>query len=489
MTYNKNGQPAVDSETGATLVLSVDAEGEPVFNGSPAVDSATGALLVTVLQSDGPIMPIATDDSLGVVMIGENLTISPNGTLSADSTTYTLPAATTSALGGVIVGSGLNVSVSGVISTQPVTEPVTSVNGMTGAVSITASNLGLSAVATSGAYSALSGLPTLATVATSGSYTDLINKPTIPSAYVLPAATSSILGGVKIGSNVTVAADGTISVAAAYTLPIASSSALGGVKIGSNITVAGDGTISVSSPYALTPATASVLGGVKIGANVTVQVDGTISVAAPYSLPQATTSVLGGVIVGAGLSVTAGTVSANVLTVAGRTGNVVLTVADVSGALSTTTLASYLLASPVIGTPVIEGITNGTNAAAGQVGEFQQNAITGVSMSSGTPQTVTSLPLTAGVWDIQGIITYNPAALVTQSTRTASLNTVTNTIAAIDSTNISGSAIAAGVVTRCLTPTWRRNFGTATTVYLVGECAFLLGSLTCDGMIRATRVV
>jgi hypothetical protein len=38
----------------------------------------------------------------------------------------------------------------------------------------------LSTVATSGAYSDLSGTPSLATVATSGSYTDLTNQPTIP---------------------------------------------------------------------------------------------------------------------------------------------------------------------------------------------------------------------------------------------------------------------------------------------------------------------
>lgn len=42
----------------------------------------------------------------------------------------------------------------------------------------------LAAVATSGAYSDLSGKPTLATVATSGSYNDLSAKPTIPAAQV-----------------------------------------------------------------------------------------------------------------------------------------------------------------------------------------------------------------------------------------------------------------------------------------------------------------
>lgn len=51
----------------------------------------------------------------------------------------------------------------------------------------------------------------LSTVATSGSYNDLSDKPTIPSAYTLPKATSSTLGGVEIGSNISVA-DGTISI-------------------------------------------------------------------------------------------------------------------------------------------------------------------------------------------------------------------------------------------------------------------------------------
>lgn len=44
--------------------------------------------------------------------------------------------------------------------------------------------------------------PDFAKVSISGSYTDLINKPTIPSAYTLPAATTTTLGGVKKGTSV-----------------------------------------------------------------------------------------------------------------------------------------------------------------------------------------------------------------------------------------------------------------------------------------------
>ena len=49
----------------------------------------------------------------------------------------------------------------------------------------------LATVATSGAYSDLSGTPSLATVATSGSYNDLSNKPTIPTVEANPSGTAS----------------------------------------------------------------------------------------------------------------------------------------------------------------------------------------------------------------------------------------------------------------------------------------------------------
>lgn len=58
--------------------------------------------------------------------------------------------------------------------------------------------------ATSVPWSGVTGKPTFATVATSGSYNDLTNKPTIPSAYTLPTASSTVLGGVKIGSGINI---------------------------------------------------------------------------------------------------------------------------------------------------------------------------------------------------------------------------------------------------------------------------------------------
>ena len=72
------------------------------------------------------------------------------------------------------------------------TDAVTSVAGRTGAVTLSASDVsGLAAVATSGAYSDLSGTPTLATVATTGAYSDLSGTPTLGTAAAEDVGTSA----------------------------------------------------------------------------------------------------------------------------------------------------------------------------------------------------------------------------------------------------------------------------------------------------------
>jgi hypothetical protein len=91
----------------------------------------------------------------------------------------------------------------------------------------------------------------LSSVATSGNYNDLINKPSIPSAYALPNATASVLGGVKVGANLNIDANGVLSGASSYSLPTASTSELGGVKVGTGLNIT-NGVLSASAsgvPY------------------------------------------------------------------------------------------------------------------------------------------------------------------------------------------------------------------------------------------------
>ena len=84
--------------------------------------------------------------------------------------------------------------------------------------------------------------------ATSG-LAQILNKPTIPSAYTLPAASTSTLGGViPDGTTITVDGSGNISaVPGGYVLPIASPTVLGGIKIGTGLSIDAGGVVTVAS--------------------------------------------------------------------------------------------------------------------------------------------------------------------------------------------------------------------------------------------------
>jgi hypothetical protein len=111
----------------------------------------------------------------------------------------------------------------------------------------------LATVATTGAYSDLTGKPTLATVATTGSYTDLSNTPTIPAAQVNSDwnATSGLAQILNKPTLATVATSGSYTdltnTPAAYSLPIASASVLGGIKVGTNLSIDVNGVLSATS--------------------------------------------------------------------------------------------------------------------------------------------------------------------------------------------------------------------------------------------------
>lgn len=155
------------------------------LTGKPAIPSRTSDLAnnsgyITSSALNGYVKSVngTSPDSNG------NVSISVSGGGSSGGSNYTLPTASNSTLGGVKVGSGLTINTSGVLSAD-----------------VTASTL-----------TAYAKITDLSAVAKTGSYNDLTNKPTIPAAYTLPNATSSTLGGVKVGSNISVS-NGTISIA------------------------------------------------------------------------------------------------------------------------------------------------------------------------------------------------------------------------------------------------------------------------------------
>ena len=95
--------------------------------------------------------------------------------------------------------------------------------------------------------------------ATSG-ISSIKNKPTIPSAYTLPTASGSTLGGIKVGANLSINGSGVLSAnVGGYTLPMAAAGTLGGIKIGSGLSIDGNGVVTASGS-ASTPSIADVNG-------------------------------------------------------------------------------------------------------------------------------------------------------------------------------------------------------------------------------------
>jgi hypothetical protein len=89
---------------------------------------------------------------------------------------------------------------------------------------------------------ALPGDPTQSLHAATKAYVDANS-----STYTLPAATENSLGGVIVGSGLSVAADGTITASGSeYTLPKASAAILGGIKIGNGLAIDSNGVCTAS---------------------------------------------------------------------------------------------------------------------------------------------------------------------------------------------------------------------------------------------------
>ncbi len=135
------------------------------------------------------------------------------------------------------------------------------------------------------------------------------------------------------------------------------------------------------------------------------------------------------------------------------------------------------------------GITKGglTQApSAGFIGEQIRSAVTGVSMGSSTSiNNITSISLTAGVWDISGgaLCAYTGTSIAWG----VSINTVSATLGTSGDNWLQYNSNGANQVVVTI-PAWRLTITTTTTVYLVGEAQFTGGTATAAGRISATRV-
>ena len=239
---------------------------------------ATASLHVDLAMAGAPPMDSAallgvTDGAFREVTLGLGLELVDGVLQSAGGGSgYTLIPATSKALGGVIVGSTLTVSKDGTLSLSsgnvttalgftPVdaasaaaAAPVQSVAGRTGVVTLgTADISGFTAAAAAAApvqsVAGRTGVVTLGTADISG----------FTAAAAAAAPVQSVAG--RTGAVVLAAGDIASGTLAAARLPLATGAAVGGVQVGSNITVT-TGTISltggnVTAALGLTPVDAA----------------------------------------------------------------------------------------------------------------------------------------------------------------------------------------------------------------------------------------
>ena len=183
--------------------------------------------------------------------------------IEASANNYTLPVATNEVLGGVKAGTNVTIANDGTLSASQIEYQAGSNIQISAQYEISATD-----TTYSDATQSASGLMS------ASDKTKLDGIATNANNYTLPAATDSAIGGVKQGTNVTIAADGTIS-ATNTTYSTATTSADGLMSSTDKSKL--DNIEANANNYSLPIATSAVLGGVKQGNNITIDADGTIN--------------------------------------------------------------------------------------------------------------------------------------------------------------------------------------------------------------------
>lgn len=144
---------------------------------------------------------------------------------------------------------------------------------------------------------------------------------------------------------------------------------------------------------------------------------------------------------------------------------------------------------------VIGGTATNDSATAGNLGEYIAGALapgSATALTTATPKTVTSISLTAGDWDVNGVVGFVPAATTNITALVSGVSIVANTLGA-EGTFINIANATTGIVPgvnnfRMPAPTTRISLASTTTVYLIASAGFSVDTLAAFGNIRARRV-
>jgi len=158
------------------------------------------------------------------------------------------------------------------------------------------------------------------------------------------------------------------------------------------------------------------------------------------------------------------------------------------------TLTGALTPSTTAG---IVGTTIGDNANAGSVGEYIASIVTGSSPvslpSNASFAVVTSINLTAGDWDVSGIVDQQvqSGTITTESYASASTSTTSANIGTDPGTFVQYAGVSNpnNATTILSLPPYRYNLTSTTTIYLNARCSYTgTATVAAYGIIRARRV-
>ncbi len=127
---------------------------------------------------------------------------------------------------------------------------------------------------------------------------------------------------------------------------------------------------------------------------------------------------------------------------------------------------------------VHDGVIDGSDAPAGQVGEYLAATGSPVTLTSNTTANVATLNLTAGDWDVSGSVSFSAGA----GTHT-SFGAGLDTIVILNQSTFPTGAITQGIGV----PRKRYNVTAATVVHLVAVATFTSGTVTAQGVASARR--
>ena len=114
-----------------------------------------------------------------------------------------------------------------------------------------------------------------------------------------------------------------------------------------------------------------------------------------------------------------------------------------------------------------------------------------IALTSATAANITSISLSAGEWDVSGVVVFDPAATTSVTVKRGSISL---TSAAIDPTlgrffGHSGAAsVDAGNASSYASKIVRLSLGATTTVYLVASSTFTVDAMSAYGNISARKV-